>query len=660
MKEMYEYLIIYIGAFGLSMVVARLMIGLGPRLGLMDEPSERRIHAVPVPRAGGVGIWLVFLLICGLASIAGMVPVSLNGGPFLAFLVSSGVLMGVGFIDDRWGTTPLVKLTGQIVAALLFWMLSGDNKGNLAGYPIPVWVDCVVWVLWIVLLVNAYNLIDGLDGLCGGLAWISLAGTLVAAASLGISGSSIGLVVIMMAAVMGFLIYNRSPARLFLGDAGSMLLGLFIATVATELVGRRTVGAVVLLPIAVAGVPLFDVLLAVWRRLIKKVLQKVRGEKGGGLFDADREHLHHRLLARGWSQRKVAEVLQACAAAVMLICFLPLIMGTQGWALMIPLFFLLGVFLLRHIASVELIQSGNAIQLALKKPGADKRRRVVYMVVDVALILTAWLGEYLIEKKTLALEEDPFLLSYVLAQVVGSIAALHFVGVYRTVWRRALILEMGVVFWGLVTVAVLLGVMTSLSFDLLSVWVLIKVAVGGAFLSAIAVLIPRAISPLIVQMALGVCRKGREEKGKRILVYGAGDLGTLYLDFLATRVRASDFAELVGFIDDDDWARGRTLRGFRILGKGEDVGRIILDRRIDEVVVAIDELPAGFMDQLRKSLQGTETELMRWSCGLDKVERPSQETPWAEIEEGVVSTPKESFSQRGAAPGTSATDTCGN
>jgi len=617
---MFGYLILYGGVFVLGAFASRMMVVMGPRLGLMDEPSERRIHKDPVPRAGGIAIWAVFWCSCAICSLPGFSPLFSGNSVLLPFFAASAVLMVVGIVDDWRGVSPFVKLGGQLAAALLFWVLSDGDKGNIAGFDIPGWMDALVWVAWIVLLINAYNLIDGLDGLCGGLAWISLAGILCVAGALGVAGPGIALVVIMMAAVMGFLVYNRSPARLFLGDAGSMLLGLFIATVATELVGRRSVGAVVLLPIAVAGVPLFDVALAVWRRVMRRFVRKVHGEKGGGLFDADKEHLHHRLLARGWSQRRVAEILQACAAAVMLLCFLPLIIESEGWILVVPSAFLLGVFLLRHTAAAELIQSGNAIQIAMRRPGSDAKRRLAYMALDVGLVLAGWLLVFLLEMTATGVQgEASFLLSLVVAQAVGSVAALHLVGVYRIVWRRALLLEMAAVFWVLVTVASLLGLMVSLSQSSISVWVMMKVAISGGFLSAVFVLAPRSLAPLISQLAVRAIHPDSGEGGRRILIYGAGDLGTLFLDYLATRVRSLDFAELVGFVDDDEMARGRSLRGFRILGTGEDLEQLVRRQRIDEVVLAIDDISLEFLAKLESRLGAMDVEVTRWAVGLERL-----------------------------------------
>ena len=617
---MYKYLVIYLVVCVASVLVSRLMITLGPRFGLMDLPSDRRVHSKATPRAGGIAIWVVFVAAITILHFIGLFTPEAGDGRLVGFLTASGILLIVGVFDDRGGIPALLKLGGQVLAAVVFWVLSDSNKEVLAGFPIPPWLDLIVWVAWIVLLINAYNLIDGLDGLCGGLAWISLGGILLAAQALDIGGDRIDQVVIMMAAIMGFLFYNRSPARLFLGDAGSMILGLFIATVATDLVGKRTVGAVVLLPIAVAGVPLFDVLLAVWRRSAKRFVKKFTGGAAIGLFDADKEHLHHRLLSRGWSQRKVAEVLQVGAAALTIVCFLPLLIGSSGWALILPVIFIGGVFIVRHVMSVELIQSGNAIQLALKNPGRGKKRRLVYQAFDIIALAGAWAGAFLMERASLANQEGASLLfSYGIAQWLGAVGVLHLVRVYRTVWRRALFVEMATPFWTLLVLGFGIGLLVVASnSEVVSSWVVMRMALLGGLLSSILILSPRAIAPYVSQLALRSIQAREGDEGRRVVIYGAGDMGVLFLDYLTTRTRSDQMTELVGFVDDDELALGRIVRGFRILGAGSDLSRLVQERSIDEVVVAIDELPAHFVSNLQKRLEDVPREIMvrRWSCGF--------------------------------------------
>ena len=596
------------------------MIVVGPSLGLMDQPSERRLHKEAVPRAGGIAIWISFVAVVFLGSWLELLESDVVYSYFFPFLAASSVLLVVGILDDRGGLRAWMKLGGQVLAAGVFYWIStvhrGHVAGSIAGMEVPLWADCLIWIAWIVLLVNAYNLIDGLDGLCGGLAWISLGGIILAGIALG-GELSVDLVVIMMAAIMGFLVYNRYPARLFLGDAGSMVLGLFIATVATELVGRRAVGAVVLLPLAVAGVPLFDVLLAVWRRSIKKVLAKLSGQKNGaGLFVADKEHLHHRLLARGWNQRKVAKILQFGAAIMALACILPIIMGAQGWALLAFVVFVLAIFVGRHVTSVELIQSGNAIHFSLKSPGDFRRRKVVYMLFDLLVIPLAWVGAYILEKTALpSPTEESLLISYMGVQMMAGIGAMHMVSSYQRIWRRSQILDYAVVAGALFIASMLVGTLASAS-GAMSSWVLMGMAFDGALLSTMVVLVPRAAPSMIAQLASESVH--RHPSGKRIMIYGAGDMGALYLDYLATRPRSDDFAELVGFVDDHPGGVGRKVRGFRILGNGGDLSRLIAERQVNQVVLAIDEdnLQEGFVMRLRKGVEGLEVELKRWSCGV--------------------------------------------
>ena len=618
---MFSYLVIYIVVFLISLGMNRLMIFVGPSLGLMDRPGGRRVHKKAVPRAGGIAIWISFVVAVWLGDWLELIDCAAVSAYFFPFLAASSVLLVVGIMDDRGGIRAWMKLGGQVLAAGVFYWVSAVHKGHVAGgsivgMEVPLWADCLIWIAWIVLLVNAYNLIDGLDGLCGGLAWISLGGIILAGIALE-AALSIGLVVVMGGAIMGFLVYNRHPARLFLGDAGSMMLGLFVATVATELVGRRAVGAVVLLPLAVAGVPLFDVLLAVWRRSIKKVLARLSGKKNGaGLFVADKEHLHHRLLARGWNQRKVSKVLQLGAAVMALACILPIIMGAQGWALFAIVAFVFAIFVGRQVTSVELIQSGNAIHFSMKSPGELKRRKVGYMLFDALVIPLAWVAAYVIEKTTLpAGVEESVLIPYMGVQIIAGIGAMHMVSSYQKIWRRSQILDYAMVAGGLFIASMLVGILASAS-GAVSSWVLMGMAIDGALLTTMVVLFPRASSSVIAQLAVESVHP--HPRGKRILVYGAGDMGALYLDYLATRPRSDDFAELVGFVDDHPGGVGRKVRGFSILGSGEDLPRLIAERQINQVIVTIDEgnVPEDFFMRLRKAAEGVEVELKRWSCGL--------------------------------------------
>ena len=189
----------------LSLALNRLMIGLGGKFGLMDEPGERRVHQTPIPRAGGIAIWISFL-ICAYAT-ALLAPELLGRfqndwlGPFA---LCSALLVLVGVLDDRGGINARVKLFGQALSATLFFALRPASQGLFLSWDIPIFVDGIIFVAWAVLLINAFNLIDGLDGLCGGLALIALV-FLGLIAGIGGNIGAATLLFIMGGAVVGFL-----------------------------------------------------------------------------------------------------------------------------------------------------------------------------------------------------------------------------------------------------------------------------------------------------------------------------------------------------------------------------------------------------------------------------------------------------------------------
>ena len=260
-------------AFFVSVALTRIFISVGPRLGLMDEPDERRVHVMPVPRAGGLAIWVAFLIVLWVAdAILPNLFVGLHGTKNIAWTISSTILILVGFIDDRAGLKPLVKLGGQAIAAAVFYYIYYPEGFSIAGFEIPRVAAWVIFVIWCVALINAFNLIDGLDGLCGGLVVVSLSMILAIAWSNGNWRDS-AFIILMIGAVAGFLIYNFNPARIFLGDAGSMMLGFFIASSANDIAGERALIGSLMLPIAIAGVPLVDVILAIWLRSSRRELQ---------------------------------------------------------------------------------------------------------------------------------------------------------------------------------------------------------------------------------------------------------------------------------------------------------------------------------------------------------------------------------------------------
>lgn len=306
------------GTFGL--VIAYLLTPVvawaATQLGVLDRPGGRHIHRVPVPRLGGIAIYLAFVaaVLVGLPverpihvafesqRITVVIPyLPAIDRPILALLLGATLITLVGVLDDIRGTRPLVKLIGQIAAAavLLPFGVGMDVLTNpLGGMFFVGPLGALVTIVWIVALCNVMNLIDGVDGLAAGIAAIAGATLLVASYQRGDIGTAI-LAAALAGGALGFIPYNFNPARIFLGDTGSMLLGYLLGALSVLGTYKSYTALSLLVALAALGVPVTDTAFAIVRRWRNR----------RPIFEADTQHLHHRLLARGLTPRQTAAVL---------------------------------------------------------------------------------------------------------------------------------------------------------------------------------------------------------------------------------------------------------------------------------------------------------------------------------------------------------------
>lgn len=268
------------------------------KVGAIDIPKDdRKIHKSPIPRMGGLGIFISFV-----------VTILLFTGEVerfeIAFVIGATIIVIGGIIDDIYEIKPIAKLLIQIVAALVLVcagvninMLSNPFSGMNSMIDIRL-LSIPITILWVVGVTNAFNLIDGLDGLAGGVAFISSATIFVIALNSG-RGSVAALTIILCGAIAGFLPYNFNPASIFMGDTGSQLLGFLLAAISVEGTVKSATAFAVAVPLLTLGLPLYDTFFAVVRRKIN----------GKPISQADRGHLHHRLLDIGLSQKKAVLVM---------------------------------------------------------------------------------------------------------------------------------------------------------------------------------------------------------------------------------------------------------------------------------------------------------------------------------------------------------------
>jgi UDP-GlcNAc:undecaprenyl-phosphate GlcNAc-1-phosphate transferase len=309
-------LVAFLVAAGVSAIVTPLVRALAIRFDLLDHAlTARKIHGQPIPRLGGAAIVAGFGVGLAVALAVFSIPVLRPRERILAVLAGSLIVAALGVVDDLRGANAWQKFAIQFTAAGLVYAygVRVDSVANPFGPSLELGaLGLPITLLWIVGVTNAFNLIDGLDGLAGGVATIALAVSFLIALGR-------GEVLLMIAcaalagAILGFLRHNFHPASIFMGDTGSMFLGFVLATLAVESHHKATTAVAIIVPITALGLPILDTLLAVVRR--------VAG--GGHAFHADREHIHHRLLALGMTHRR----------AVLALYGLSLLFGAMALAL---------------------------------------------------------------------------------------------------------------------------------------------------------------------------------------------------------------------------------------------------------------------------------------------------------------------------------------
>lgn len=311
-----HYLALIAVAAAVTAGVTPLIRGFSARRGLVVVPGGRKIHDRPISQLGGVGIFVgVAVALCvqvGGEAFLGWNDVLLGGNERFSWLgVGAGIVLmfAIGLVDDIVNLAPLPKLAGQAAAASVV-VLSGlriDYVGNPLGHGLIMLgvLSIPATIIYLVGFANVMNLIDGLDGLAAGLAAIAAMSLLVLAAPANRLGAA-ALAATVIGACLGFLIFNFHPASIFMGDSGAMFLGFTLATISLLGVMKTTATIALAIPLIVIGVPIFDTASAIIRRL----------RHNQPIHQADRGHIHHRLLGRGFNQRQTVLIIYAWSIAL--------------------------------------------------------------------------------------------------------------------------------------------------------------------------------------------------------------------------------------------------------------------------------------------------------------------------------------------------------
>ena len=310
------YLLVFIIAIAGTILFTPVSMMLARKFDVLDYPRARKVHRQPLPRWGGIGIFLGFM--AALAILFLVMPSFrelLMSGTGELFKELAGIIFGsavvfvLGLIDDKKSVRSITKLLVQIIAAYVA-MDYGVRISGLAlpfadrFFQFPIIVGQIITVFWIIGFMNTINLADGLDGLAAGIVAIASATFFVVALLQGdttvlLLKNQLVFAAVLAAALtgacLGFLVFNFNPAKLFMGDSGALFLGFMLAAISTIGTLKSTAVMSIFIPIIVVALPILDVALSMFRRM----------RKGMNMMQPDKEHIHHRLLSYGWSHREV-------------------------------------------------------------------------------------------------------------------------------------------------------------------------------------------------------------------------------------------------------------------------------------------------------------------------------------------------------------------
>jgi UDP-GlcNAc:undecaprenyl-phosphate GlcNAc-1-phosphate transferase len=566
-------------AFAASVLFVPAVRWMSFRLGKISPPRNDRWHTHATPTLGGVGMFLAFALATGAITLLGQEWNHLQ----LSLLAGSMLMFGLGLVDDLRPLTPPAKLMVQILAASAVVFFGGTINFFPWGF-----ANSILTFLWLVGITNAINLLDNMDGLAGGIALIA-AGFL---AYFFYRSDALALLIVALAmcgSILGFLIFNFPPAKIFMGDSGSLFLGFTLAALAVVHRPRASeVFTVIGVPTLLFLVPIVDTTLVTFTRILRGQSPTIGGT----------DHTSHRLIAFGLTERQ----------AVLFLYSIGLVSGITGAlleALDYDLSLLLGPVLLiilallaAYLGRLKVVSSITPQPSNITRIMVDLtyKRRLFEMMLDFFIIGVSY---YLAFWTAFNMRLDnnsivPVLRSLPVA-LVGALASFIVFGVYRGVWRYVGVDDLVHYASGALGAAVLTAIplMISRSFRGFPLEVY--------FLFGVFLFLGLAASRLSFRLLDGLyTRQLNRDETMSVLIYGTEDAGEMALRWI---LRNPDLGyRPIGFLDDDPLSWGRRIHGVNILGGGDQLETILSNRQPDGVIITSQNLlENGNVEKLLKA-----------------------------------------------------------
>ncbi len=585
----------FLAAFCLSLALVALCRRLATRYGFVATPRTDRWHARPTALLGGIAIAGTVLVLHPVFNGFTALPV---------LLVGAAAIFIVGLVDDLISLKPATKLVFQIAVASFFVFF-----GYRLSWSASLTLDTILTVLWIVGLTNAFNLLDNMDGLCAGLCLVAGGGVLATLLVNGVLGPESTHLALLLGAVAGFLVYNFHPASIFMGDSGSLFIGLNLSVLTLSSPSASdaptSLLSVMAAPALILMVPILDTTLVAVSRLLS----------GRSAAQGGRDHSSHRLVAIGLSERTAVLVLWTLSALGGLLGFILNRYHDDVGTLAAALFVLAAIIFTVYLAHVRVYdQDDQALKMSARMTpfvvNFIYRRRIAEVLLDVCLVAIAYYSAYRLrfDGAQFAQYFPRFLQS--LPLVLGvQLVSLFVSGGYRGVWQ----------YFGLmdgVTFAKGVGLGTLLNVSLLVYAYRFESYSRGVFVIFAALLMlllcgSRASFRLISEFA-----QRRNQKGLRVVIFGAGDVAASAVrDILGRRHGAY---RLLGFIVEDPSLERAQMQGYPVLGGYATLRSLIETGGVDLVVIT-QLIDVDRLEALREQCADRRVSLERLHFALDQL-----------------------------------------
>lgn len=548
-------------SFGLSLGLTYALVYIFKKKNFKILPIPERWHTRPTPSFGGMAVFFSFivmtLVFCKPCS--SMLPILFGGA--LIFLI--------GFFDDIYDLKPYTKLLLEIGVSciMILWGVHMIFKTNPVVY-IPL------TIFWIVGVTNAFNLLDNMDGLASGVGAIASFFIFLISYKLGLAELYVPSIVL-SATLAAFLMFNFNPAKIFLGDCGSLFVGFLLATLSIKGSWQQASNLflILLTPLLILGIPIFDTFFVSFQRKMH----------GLSITHGGKDHSSHRLVMMGWSEKKTVVFLYAIALVLGLIALAGLNFNVYIKSVLFAIILITIILFATFIAQAKVYAASGEEKA---KNGKQKilgtilyKRRMLDVTIDSALIIIAYIAAYLIKFDGVLSQYNKELISRSLPIVLFvKLASLYLVGLYKGIWRYidfedSVKLLKGALLGSAASVLILLGFTRFVGYS--RAMFLIDFVVFLFLLSGTRILLRILRESFFSFM----------KTGKRVLLIGAGEAGKFILSEMKKNKDIGLYP--VGILDDDETKHGKRLMGVPVLGSIADIKRFAADKKAEKILIAI-------------------------------------------------------------------------